>query len=81
MNENIEYIEIKKIKPYKNNAKNHPTDQIQKIANSIEKFGFKIPILIDKDNVIISGHGRYKACQLLNIDKIPAIKITDLNDS
>lgn len=45
--------------PYQNNAKNHPAPQIYKIALSIKNFGWQQPIVVDKDNVIIVGHGRW----------------------
>lgn len=77
----IENINIDELKIYKNNAKNHPQSQIERIANSIKKFGFKSPIQIDENNVIIAGHGRYQACLQLGIKEIPAIKINDLSEN
>ena len=49
------------IKPYPQNAKKHPDKQLKQIAASIERFGFRQPIVIDKDGTIIVGHGRYEA--------------------
>lgn len=54
----IEYIPIHQLKPYERNAKKHPPDQVSNIATSIENFGFRQPLVIDKDNVIVIGHGR-----------------------
>ena len=68
---------LKDIKPYEKNAKKHPEEHIQKIANSIKEFGMNQPIVVDKDGVIIVGHGRYEACKLLGIE--PEIKIVDLD--
>lgn len=51
----------KAIKPYSQNAKKHPDKQLKQIAASIERFGFRQPIVIDKDGTIIVGHGRYEA--------------------
>ena len=57
----IEKISIEKIKPYENNAKLHPPEQIEQIKKSIIEFGNNDPIAIDEINVIIEGHGRYFA--------------------
>lgn len=54
-------ITLKDIKPYITNAKEHPEWQIEKIAASIEAFGCNQPIVIDENNVIIAGHGRFEA--------------------
>lgn len=51
----IEYVDINSIKPYKNNAKEHPQEQIEQIKNSIQKFGMNDPIAIGKDNIIVEG--------------------------
>ena len=71
---------IGEIKPYEKNAKRHPEDQIQHIANSIKQFGFKQPIVIDKDGTIVCGHGRYFAAQKLNLDIVPCVLADDLTD-
>lgn len=71
---------IGEIKPYEKNAKKHPEDQIQHIANSIDQFGFKQPIVIDKDGTIVCGHGRYFAAQKLNLDIVPCVLADDLTD-
>lgn len=77
----IENIKISELKEYPHNNKKHPEEQIDKIAKSIKDFGFRTPILVDKNNLIISGHGRYLAAKKLNIDEIPSIKIEDLSDN
>ena len=76
----IEYIPIEDIKPYENNAKLHPQEQIQQIKNSILEFGFDDPIAIWKDNIIIEGHGRLVAAQELGYKEIPVIRLDDLTD-
>ena len=48
--------------------------------NSIKEFGFKVPIVIDKDNVIVAGHTRYRAAKKLNLEKVPCIIADDLNE-
>lgn len=76
----IEYIPIEDIKPYENNAKLHPQEQIQQIKNSILEFGFDDPIAIWKDNIIIEGHGRLIAAQELGYKEIPVIRLDNLTD-
>lgn len=74
----IEYIPLDKIIPYVNNPKKHPEEQIKKIASSILEFGFKVPIIVDKDYVIIAGHGRYEAAKRIGLKEVPVIVADDL---
>ena len=76
----IIYLNPKDLKPYENNAKKHPKDQVKHIANSIKQFGFKQPIVIDKDNVVIIGHGRLKASIELNLKQVPCVIADDLTE-
>ena len=76
---NIKDISLKKIKPYKKNAKLHPDEQVQFIANSIKEFGWKQPIVLDNDNVIVIGHGRFLAAKKLGLDSAPCIYADDLS--
>jgi ParB-like chromosome segregation protein Spo0J len=71
----IKQIKIDKIKPYEKNAKKHPKSQLNKIANSIKEFGFNQPIVVDKSNTIIVGHGRYAAAKLLGMTEVPVLQI------
>lgn len=68
------------ISPYPENAKEHSERQIEQIAASIEAFGFKQPIVVDKDGVIIVGHGRYFAAHLLKLETVPVIVADDLSE-
>lgn len=70
------------IKPYPKNAKKHPREQVEKIANSIKEFGMNQPIIVDKDGVIIVGHGRYEALKHLGWDIQPewVMVKTDLSE-
>lgn len=77
---NIEYREINEIKPYKRNPRVNDK-AIEYLMNSVKEFGFKVPITIDKDDVIITGHTRYEVAKRLGMDKIPTIKILDLDDN
>ncbi len=71
----IEITEISKIKPYDLNAKRHPKKQIRQIAASIQEFGFNQPIVVDKQGVIIVGHGRYEAAKLLDMEEVPVMVV------
>ncbi|MBO7219214.1 MAG: ParB N-terminal domain-containing protein [Clostridia bacterium] len=53
-------MEVSKIIPYERNNKIHDETQINRIANSIKEFGFRQPIVVDKNNIIIVGHGRFE---------------------
>lgn len=76
----IEYLAPEDITPYQDNAKEHDAVQIRNVAKSIEKYGWQQPLVIDKDNVIIVGHGRYYAALRLGIEEIPCLKATDLTE-
>src|SRR6266566_9271206 len=75
------WIAIDKLTPNGRNARTHLRKQIRQIADSIEAFGFVVPILIDDDSVIIAGHGRYAAAKLLDLKQVPAIKVQGLSEA
>ena len=75
----IEYVDINSIKPYKNNAKEHPQEQIEQIKNSIKQFNMIDPIGIWKDE-IVEGHGRLIACKELGYKEVPIIRLDHLTD-
>lgn len=66
------------LKPYAKNAKKHPPEQIDRIAASIEQFGFVQPVVIDKDNVIVIGHGRVVAAKKLGMREVPCVLVDTL---
>ena len=68
---NIVYKKIDELVEFKKNAKVHTAEQIQLIAKMIEKFGWTQNIVINQDNVIIQGHGRYQAAKLLGLAEVP----------
>lgn len=70
---------IDKIKPYDLNAKIHDDKQVEKIAKSIKEFGWSQPIVVDKEGVIIAGHGRRLAALKLGLEKVPVWIRDDLN--
>lgn len=75
----IDLINIKDIIPYENNPRNND-EAVEPLANSIKEFGFKVPLVITKENVIIAGHTRYKAAQKLNLKSVPCIIADDLTE-
>lgn len=75
----IKDIELDRIKPYENNAKQHPKEQIENICKSIKEFGFNDPIAIDGKGVIIEGHGRYLAAQKMKMETVPCIILKHLS--
>ena len=70
---------IEDIKMYENNPRNND-GAVEYVANSIKEFGFKVPIVLDKNNIIVAGHTRYKAAKLLNLKELPCIIADDLSD-
>lgn len=77
----VEWVPLKSLRPYDKNARKHDPDQLEKIAASIKAYGFNNPILIDADNVIVAGHGRYGAAHLLDLDKVPVVRLGHLTDA
>jgi len=75
----IENIDIKQLKPYQNNPRKNDR-AIDKVAESIKLFGFKIPVILDRNDVIVCGHTRVKAAEKLGIKIIPCIYANDLTD-
>jgi len=75
---NIETLPIDAVKEYDRNPRTISDAAIDAVAKSIEAFGFKIPILIDADNIIIAGHTRLRAAQKLGLKEVPTIRADDL---
>ena len=78
---NIEHRPPGELKPYACNARTHSKKQVAQIASSIEQFGFNNPVLIDKDGVIIAGHGRVEAAKSLGLEAVPVIRLEHLTDA
>lgn len=70
---------ISEIKPYEKNPRKND-DAVEYVANSIKEFGFKQPIVIDNDGVIVAGHTRYKAAKKLKLNTVPCIVADDLTE-
>lgn len=75
----IKDIDIDKIRPYAGNQKEHPEKQIENIATSIREFGFIQPLVLDKENEIVIGHGRFLAAQKLELKTAPVVYVENLN--
>lgn len=65
--------------PYENNPRDN-SKAVNAVAESIKEFGFKNPIIVDKSDVIVAGHTRYKAAEKLGLDEVPVIVADDLSD-
>ncbi|MFY9592139.1 MAG: ParB N-terminal domain-containing protein, partial [Bacteroidales bacterium] len=76
----INQIKIQDIKPYEKNAKKHTRKQIDQVANSIKRFGFVQPLVIDKNNELIIGHCRLEASKKLGMTEVPTLKLEDLSE-
>jgi len=71
---------VSEIKPYPANAKKHTKKQIEMVANSIKRFGFVQPIVIDKNNEVVIGHCRLEASKMLGITEVPTIMVDNLTN-
>ncbi len=74
----IVYLPIEKIKPYKDNPRDN-SKAIKKVAKSINDNGFRQPLVLDKNNVIITGHTRFEAAKTLGLEKLPCIIAADMS--
>ena len=80
-NPNYKTVFVSDLIPYARNSRTHSEVQINKIASSIKEFGFLNPVLIDKDNGIIAGHGRVMAAQKLGLKEVPVLQIGHLSET
>lgn len=76
---NIVYKKVADLVPYENNPRNNE-EAVDYVANSIKEFGFKVPVVVDKDNIVVAGHTRLKACEKLGITEVPCIVAEDLTE-
>ena len=70
---------IKELIPYEKNPRKND-QSVDKVANSIKEFGFKVPIVVDKNNIIVCGHTRYKAAKKLKLAVVPCVVADDLTE-
>lgn len=76
---NVIEMNVEELIPYENNPRKNE-EAVDKVALSISAFGFKVPLVIDSNNVIVTGHTRLKAAKKLGIKSVPCIKADDLTD-
>lgn len=76
----VEYLPIEGVRPYENNPRRNDK-AVDIVKKSISEFGFRNPIIVDKDNEIIAGHTRIKAAKELEMEKIPVLRVEDLTDA
>lgn len=79
VNMNVTEVALKDIRPYEKNPR-YNDQAVKPVMNSIQEFGFRNPIIVDKDNVIVCGHTRYKAAMKLKLKTVPVIKADDLTE-
>jgi DNA modification methylase len=77
----VKMMPLGQLKPNKRNARTHSKKQIQQIANSVQRFGWTYPTLIDQDGNVIAGFGRYKAAESLGLREIPVIVMSGLSEA
>lgn len=75
----IVYKPISELKEYSNNPRRND-EAVKYVANSIREFGFKVPVVIDSNDIIVAGHTRVKACYELGITEVPCIIADDLTE-
>lgn len=75
----IEQLSVSDLRRYEANARTHDDEQVRLIAGSIREFGFTNPVLVDSENILIAGHGRLAAAELLGLEYVPAIRLANLS--
>lgn len=75
---NVEYLSPDVLRPWARNARTHSKKQVRQIAESIRTFGFTNPVLIDRENAILAGHGRVEAARQLGLATVPCLRIEHL---
>lgn len=77
----IEIWDINNLKPYEKNSRTHSPEQIDKLAKSIQEYGFTNPILIDEESGILAGHGRLAAAKKVGLEEVPVVVLTGLTEA
>ena len=75
----IEQIAPSALKPWARNARTHSKKQLRQIADSIRTFGFTNPVLIDRENTILAGHGRVAAAMILEMASVPCVRLEHMS--
>ena len=74
----VKQVRLQELRPYKANAKKHDDRQIKNVAESIRQYGFVQPIVADRNGVIVIGHCRFLAAQMLGLQEVPCVCVDDL---
>ena len=77
----FELIDINKLVPYQNNSRTHTPEQILKIRSSLREFGFVNPLIIDRDNNVLAGHGRLMAAKAEGMEEVPCVYADELTEA
>jgi ParB-like chromosome segregation protein Spo0J len=75
----LETLSIDDLRPWPRNARSHSRKQIRQIIQSIRRFGFTNPVLIDGENHILAGHGRVEAARELGMTSVPCLRVDHLS--
>lgn len=73
-------MDIDQLIPYERNQKDHPEEQVKNLANSLRRFGWRQPVVIDERNVIVIGHGRVLGAKRLGLKQVPVVSADDLTE-
>lgn len=73
-------LSLSSLKPWPRNARTHSKKQVRQIADSIKKFGFTKPVLVDCENTILAGHGRVAAAKLLELAEVPCVRLEHMTE-
>ena len=77
----IRYVNLADLKPWPGAARTHSKKQIRQIAESIRRFGFINPIVIDEDWQILAGNGRVEAARMMRLEEVPALRIDTMSET
>jgi ParB-like chromosome segregation protein Spo0J len=77
----VKEVAISDLKPYANNPRTHSKKQIRQIADSIDRFGWTNPVLVDGDGGVIAGHGRIGAAKLLGLKAVPVLRLDHMSEA
>lgn len=77
----IEEVAVRTLRAHSSNARTHSRRQIRQLAQSIEQFGFTVPILTDEAGVILAGHARWLAAKELDLKTVPVVALSGLTDT
>jgi ParB-like chromosome segregation protein Spo0J len=77
----LEIVPVADLRPWRRNPRTHSKKQIRQLSESIKQFGFTNPVLIDRDNTMLAGHGRVEAARLLGLGAVPCVRIENLTET